>query len=260
MRLFLAITFVITWGSWWTLARLAQDGVTAFGQPLFMSLYLLGGFGPTIAAYLAVAATRRDAPVREFNGRLFRWRVGPIWYLVALVLPFAIATGSVAIAGALDRGFFDRLTIEPWYRLFPLFLIMTIGGGLEELGWRGVAQPELERRISRPAAATAIGIIWALWHLPLFSIPGVGQYGTSFPIFSIGVVGFAFILAWLYAGTRSILLCLIFHAAANTASAMGLVIPSDFVVPAVLDGLLKVVIGLALVFGTISKGRQPRPS
>jgi hypothetical protein len=99
LRLFLATTFVITWGSWWALAVLTGNGMTAFGQPLFMTLYLLGGFGPTLAAYLVVLATRRDAPIREFHSRLFRWRVGVVWYLLAFGLPLAIGLGSVAIAG-----------------------------------------------------------------------------------------------------------------------------------------------------------------
>lgn len=66
---------------------------------------------------------------------------------------------------------------------------MIVGGGLEEPGWRGVAQPELERRWSRWRAATVVGVIWALWHLPLFHIPGVGQYGDSFPLFAASTLG-----------------------------------------------------------------------
>jgi membrane protease YdiL (CAAX protease family) len=250
LSFFLAATFLITWGCWWALVPLTRGGTLAFGQPLFMTLYLLGGFGPTIAAYLAVLATSDEGTVREFHGRLFRWRVGIAWYVVAFGLPFAVALGSVALTGLIEPGFPDRLKVQPLGQLVPLFLTMIIGGGLEELGWRGVAQPELERRTSRAAAATIIGVVWAAWHLPLFSIPGVGQYGTSFPIYAIGVIGSAFILAWLYAETGSIFLCLLFHAAINTAAAMGLVIPTDLVGPAVADGVLKLLVGAGLVFAT----------
>lgn len=250
LALFLATTFLITWGCWWALGPLTRAGTLAYGQPWFMVLYLLGGFGPTIAAYLAVLATPGEGSLREYHLRLFRWRVGTTWYLVALGMPFGIALVAVLLAGTMEPGIRDRLVLQPWGRLVPLFLTMVIGGGLEELGWRGVAQPGLERRTTRLRAAGVVGLLWAAWHLPLFSIPGVGQYGTSYPIYAIGVVGSAFILAWLYAATGSILLCLLFHAATNTAAAMGLVIPTDLVIPAVADAILKVSLGLGLLIAT----------
>jgi CAAX protease family protein len=248
VRIFFLTTFVITWGCWWSLAWLSGQGVMSYGQPLFMTLYLLGGFGPTIAAYVAVIATRAEAPLSEYHRRLFRWRVNPVWYLVALGLPFAIGFVSVRATMAVEPGFADRVAFKPWGQLVPLFLTMIIGGGLEELGWRGVAQPELERRMSRARAALLIGLVWAAWHLPLFSIPGVGQYGTSFTVFAVGVVGQAFLLAWLYARTGSILLCLMMHAMTNATAAMGLVIPTDLFGPAMGDALLKVALGVSLVW------------
>ncbi|MCK2372907.1 CPBP family glutamic-type intramembrane protease, partial [Escherichia coli] len=77
----------------------------------------------------------------------------------------------------------------------PLFGMMLVGGGVEELGWRGIAQPELARRHGPLPAALVVGLVWALWHLPLFHIPGVSQYGGSFPHFAAGVFGSALLLA-----------------------------------------------------------------
>jgi len=247
---FLTATFLITWTSWWGLGLLARSGATTFGQPLFMTLYLIGGFGPTIGAYVAVIATRDQAPVGEFHRRLLRWRVAPRWWAVALGLPFLIASVAVVAALQMRPGFRETLAIRSWYWVVPLFFGMIVGGGLEELGWRGVAQPELERRMSRAGAALLIGIVWALWHLPLFSIPGVSQYGESFPIFAVSVVGGAFVLAWLYGHTTSILLCVVFHAALNTAMAMGLMVPSRLAGPALVGAVVEVIIGVTLVFAS----------
>jgi membrane protease YdiL (CAAX protease family) len=154
-------------------------------------------------------------------------------------------------------GSLERLALKPWSQLIPLFLTMIIGGGLEELGWRGVAQPELERRLSRAAAALVVGVVWALWHLPLFYLPGVGQYGTSFAIFALQVVGLAFILAWLYAATRSILFCVIFHAATNAALAMGITTPTGHSGPAVAGAVLKLILGVVLVFAIRQRSSNP---
>ena len=47
-------------------------------------------------------------------------------------------------------------------------LMLLIGGGQEEFGWRGVAQPLLQRRIAPFWAGLVVGIIWAAWHIPAF--------------------------------------------------------------------------------------------
>jgi membrane protease YdiL (CAAX protease family) len=244
---FLGITFCLTWSAWWTVAWLTRHGATTYGEPAFMTLYVLGGLGPTIAAYAAIVLTRGEGSVAEFHRNLFRWRVHPLWYLVALGLPCVLASAALGLTGAIEPRVSSGIAFEPWSRIVPLFCLMIVGGGLEELGWRGVAQPELERRMNAPVAALIVGVLWALWHAPLFLIPGVGQYQTNFPIFSINTVGLAFVLAWLYRRTRSILLCVLLHTASNTAGAMGFSIPNDLVVPNVVSSVLTLVLGVGLL-------------
>lgn len=262
LKTYLAVTFLITWTCWWTLVLLVRPGTTVYGHPLLMLLFALGGLGPTIAAYAAVLATPNQSPLGEFNLRLFRWRVVWWWYVIALLLPFALALAPLALAALIDPGLPASLVLRPWYMFFPLFLVMILGGGLEELGWRGVAQPQMEQGIGRPAAAVLVGLIWSLWHLPLFFLPGVGQYGTNFFSFLIGVVGSALILAWLNGRTQSILLCILFHAGLNTVAALGLAIPSGRSGPALLEACFKVLIGALLLFvfpGVRDKSLQPKP-
>jgi len=211
------------------LVLLTRTGTMAYGynQPLFLIIYLIGGLGPTIAAYAAVLATPVQSPLREFHVRLFRWRVAWWWYVLVLALPVALALASLALASLVevDPRLSSGMPALHWYMYFPLFPVMILGGGLEELGWRGVAQPEMERFLGRPATALLVGLIWAVWHLPLFFLPGSGQYGTNFLMFLIGVVGNAMILAWIYGRTSSILLCIFFHASFNATASLGLGIP-----------------------------------
>ncbi len=247
LKVFLAVSFLVSWSCWGILALLARAGTTAYGRPGFMLLYMLGGLGPTFAAYAAVLATPAQSPLREFHSRLLRWRVSARWYVLVLLLPLALGLAAVGAATLVDSDFPRGLAVRPWYMIVPLFFIMVAGGGLEELGWRGVAQPEMERNLRRSFAAVLVGLIWALWHLPLFVLPGVGQYGANFPVFAIGIVGGAMILAWLYGSTKSILLCILFHAGWNAVAALGLAIPSSGGLPAVLDACLRVAIGILLL-------------
>src|SRR5262245_38131089 len=92
---FLITTFGISWACWWTLAALTSSGAASLalpgaptaltaGQRLFLRLFIIGGWGPTIAAYVAILATPGEGRLREFHARLFKWRVGVRWYLAAL--------------------------------------------------------------------------------------------------------------------------------------------------------------------------------
>jgi membrane protease YdiL (CAAX protease family) len=226
LKVYLAVTFLITWPCWWVLVALSRAGRMVYGHPLFMLIYAIGGLGPTIAAYVAVLATRAQAPLREFNARLFRWRIAWWWYVVVLGLPVALALASLSLAALFDPFLISGLSVHPWYVFFLLFPAMILGGGLEEPGWRGVAQPEIERKLVRPVAAVLVGLIWALWHLPLFYLRGVHQYGTNFPLFTLSVVGAALLMAWLYGRTQSILICILFHAGLNAVALLGLAVPS----------------------------------
>jgi uncharacterized protein len=222
LTLYMVSTFCITWIAWGTLALGAPADGSVFSDPLTTTLYLLGGFGPTIAALITVAMTPGEGSYSEYAVGLFRWRIAPVWYVWVLAIPPMMAFGVEHIAAWCSPKDIRLAALEPLARLPLLFVSMTVGGGLEELGWRGVAQPELQQRLPLLFATLLVGALWALWHLPLFFIHGVPQFGGDFPLFGVGVLANAFLLAWVYFHTRSILMCVLFHAASNTASAMGL--------------------------------------
>ncbi len=221
LLIYLGATFAISWSCWWILASQMSPEGSVFGSHLYLTLYLVGGFGPTIGALIAVALTPSEGGFLEFGARLTRWRVSPLWWLALIAVPFAIATGKEWIAIWAGDGLVRACDLQPFTKALVLFPTMILGGGLEELGWRGVAQPLVESKAPRMAAALIVGLIWALWHLPLFHIPGVSQSGRNFPLFAVDVLANAFLLAWIYAGTRSILLCVLFHAMSNTVTALG---------------------------------------
>jgi membrane protease YdiL (CAAX protease family) len=222
LLLFLATAFGVSWSAWGALALRLPPGAAVTGSGLFKALYLLGGLGPAIGAAVAVWATPGEGSLTEFGARLTRWRLHPAWWLAVLAVPVAFAAAKAWIAVWVDGETVHPATLAPLGRAVFLAPAMVLGGGLEELGWRGVAQPSLERRLPRLAAALAVGAIWALWHLPLFLLPGAPQAGRNFPLFAADVLGNACLLAWVYARTRSILACVAFHAIGNTATAMGL--------------------------------------
>jgi membrane protease YdiL (CAAX protease family) len=247
LRIYLWVTFAVTWTAWWIVAKAVPPASSVFANPVMVSLYALGGLGPTLAAFVAVIATPREGSLSEYGARLLRWRVHPVWYCVTFLTPPLLALSMEYLSIRLSPQGLMVSPLEPLSRIAVLFPIMIAGGGLEEFGWRGIAQPALNDRLGRVLACATIGVIWAAWHLPLFFIHGVPQFGSSFPRFSFDVLSNAFLLGWLYTNTRSVLLCVLYHAAINTSTAAGLVVPDA--APAVLwiTECLKFALGFVLV-------------
>jgi membrane protease YdiL (CAAX protease family) len=258
LGIFVGTSFGVSWAAWGSLVPLARARTVTHGQPPFMFLYMLGGLGPTIAAYTAVLATSAQGSVAEFHGRLLRWRLTGWWYLAALGIPVALAMGPISLEAQLDQGLRGMLSVQPWYRFLPLFALMIAGGGLEELGWRGIAQPELERGIGRARAALLIGLVWIVWHVPLFFIPGVSQSRMCFPVFAVNIIGAAQILAWLYSRTSSILLCIFFHAASNAIVALGFALPRTATGLALVNASVTVGLGSLLLLSGLPRSRKAR--
>ena len=66
--------------------------------------------------------------------------------------------------------------------LMPLLFIQLIffGGGHEELGWRGILQPLLDKKYTYWQSNLIVGSIWGIWHLPLWFIVGEKSSRISF--------------------------------------------------------------------------------
>ena len=222
--IFLTFTFGLTSLMWWPLTFLIHDNAPIYHHPLFFILFALGGFAPTIAPYISIKFS--DNNFQDFNKSVLKWRINILYYLFCLAGVFGIHYLSIAVYGFIYQPIGSELAPQFIY-LFPSLLVMIFFGGLEEFGWRGLLLPELNKKFSLSIAALVVGLIWGLWHLPLFFINGTTQYHTKFFEFLLNSVGLGFVLAWLYNKTNSILICVVFHALENAILSVGVVSPPN---------------------------------
>jgi hypothetical protein len=91
-------------------------------------------------------------------------------------------------------------------------VLAAIKGPVEEFGWRGLALPLLQRKVSPIWAGMILGAIWGLWHLPAFLLSGTQQSEWSFAAFFVGCLAISVIATALFNKSRgSILLSAFFH-------------------------------------------------
>jgi membrane protease YdiL (CAAX protease family) len=98
--------------------------------------------------------------------------------------------------------------------IFDFLLFVLVVG--EELGWRGYALPLLLEKRSAVSASLILGLIWGVWHLPTFVIPGTPQYGLPFAAFVLLTIEYSILMTWVFLHTHgSVLIATLFHGAIN---------------------------------------------
>jgi membrane protease YdiL (CAAX protease family) len=199
------------------LAALVAQGVVPLPVPP-LALVALAGLCPLPAAIGAAAYETGRPGVRALLAQVVRWRVPLRWYAVALLGP----VGAVAAALLLGLALGGPVPAAPpavWATLPLLALVYVVIALVEEVGWRGYAQPRLQGHTGALVASVVVGLLWAMWHLPQWWVPETGQAAKwPFGIFAAGTVAQAVALAWLYnrAG-GSVLPAALAHAAINLA-------------------------------------------
>ncbi len=214
MTAWFALVFAASW-LLWTLAALAA----AAGAPLLgRAVFLLGVFAPAAVAIAATAKQSGGAGVGRLLARIGRWQVARRWYAFALLYFISIKLAAAA-AVRLGTGAWPGFGESPWPLIAGAIVVSTWVQAGEEVGWRGFALPLLARRLGLGWASLLLGVVWALWHLPLFLLPGTGSTGQSFPVYLSHVTALSVAMAWLYWKTGgSLLLVMIMHAAVNNTT------------------------------------------
>ena len=212
---FYAVTFGLTW-LWWIFAICFKESGLMF---VFM---LFGLIMPAFVAVTTVLTSKSELLKEDFKRKIFEfYKIKPLNILLAIltfgiVVFFSILT-SVAFGGSLNQFSFTdgfSFSIGGTSALLTIFLASFI----EELGWRGYGEDAIGSHFNWFNESIIFGCIWALWHLPLFWIPGSYQNGLKelgvlyMLNFFISAVPVNFLQTWVYVkNNRSMLATIIFH-------------------------------------------------
>lgn len=225
--LYFVLAYLLSW-IFWIPRVLIVNYPNYFNGIIIISflsnLFFLGVFGPLLAALIVIGLERGKSGLQELGRRCVKWRINIRWYVVVFILPiciFIVVDMIYLLAGG-DLG--SILSLNPLFILIAFIYILFLGGGLEEPGWRGYAQPNLMKNYDTFKTSIILGLFWSFWHLPLFFIPGSSQYGIFFPGYLIYTIGITIIVAWVYNNTQSVFLCILLHTMFNLAA--GLFAPS----------------------------------
>jgi len=213
--------------------------------------------GPTLAAFIMTGATEGREGVGRFLRRFVLWRVGLGWYLFALIgIPLILVLSVIVLPGALAS--FQGLATLALLPLLGLSVYAFLLGPLgEEPGWRGFALPRLQSLHGPLVGSLILGVLWGLWHLPLFFTPWNTLTTFNVVMFVLATTCLSIIYTWAFNNTRgSLLIAILIHWSFDVAT-----VPVASLFPApIIDeyGLLVILPGFgtaALLVVALTRGR-----
>ena len=213
---FFLIDFLLTWIPLW----LAVAGITR-GWFEFNVIFMgVAGISAVPAALIMIYTSGDRELVRDFWRRAVNPALIPgLWWGVTLLFVPLLMSLSVLLSTAFGDSLSQlqrdgRLLAAP---LGFVLLHLLYGPLPEELGWRGYGIDSLRSRMNGFRTSILFGVIWPLWHLPLFFLHGSYQQAllcqpVALFFYITSMIPQAVIMNWIYFHTnRSVLSAVLFH-------------------------------------------------
>lgn len=218
------IAFAITWINGAFLAVQSHQG-----DKNIINL-LLAYMGPYIAALIMMFVFGDKAFRADFRKRIYNLRLIKISYIpfALFFLPMAMVI-SILISITFGQPI-EQLQFAEEFKIFSgevilSMIILVLVPFLEELGWRGYGVDSLANKFSLFKTSLIFGVLWGVWHLPVFFIKNSYQISLweQHPLFAVnffvGIIPLAIIMNYLYyKNRRSIFLLALFHILVNYSS------------------------------------------
>lgn len=229
---YLLFTFAIMLTCWGSCVICSLNGISLNENRLIFIPYLLGGWSPTIASFIALKKNNEIANFKKWIKNIFDFKHNIFSYLLVMIFAILFILPQCLISGY-EKG-------APLFAIIFMIPVMLAAGGLEEAGWRYIFQPELEKKFNFTVSTIIVSIIWWLWHMPLFFIQGVAQYGQNYLAFGVNVSALSFALACIRKNTNSVWLCVLFHCMTNSLS--GIYIVNDNILGNIASAIILIII------------------
>lgn len=180
--------------------------------------------GPSLVGLLMTLYLYGLPGVRRLAVQLTPWSVGRAWPVLAvcLLLPLVVVVLPYTILAALDVSNPPRSWGLSTYLYSAVISGGLIGPGLcEEIGWRGFALPQLQRRYSALVSSLIIGVAWAFWHWPNYVIPSDPPPWWQFVALVPMSMAASVLFTWVYNSTGgSLFAVVVLHGAVVAASSL----------------------------------------
>jgi membrane protease YdiL (CAAX protease family) len=206
---YFVITFLISWMGALAVAAPHLVRYQLLPQMTGILMFPVMLLGPSFAGIVLTRIVDGKSGLRVLFSQMFRASVPARWYTPLLLPPALVLTVLL---------FLERF-VSPVYAPNCFFMGILFGipaGFLEEIGRMGYAFPKMRSGSNGLAPGILLGLLWALWHLPVINYLGTatphGAYWLPFFLaFSLAMTAMRVLIAWIYTNTKSVLLAQLMH-------------------------------------------------
>ncbi len=223
-------------------------------------MLLIGGASPTIAAIILTHSEFKDRGDKYLFGAFQNGGFSPVWYLIVLLIPLIRFSGELGLA--MLTGVPINLSLIDFTMFIPLLISQILVNIWEEIGWRGYALPRLQNKHDALVSSVILGIVWALWHIPLFLVKDspMAANGGTFEMFVVDTIMLTIVFTWVYNSTNgNLLIATLLHAAIN-AEGIVMTISPGFAITTpyhlIANGVMALIV--IVVFGTDSLSNREK--
>jgi membrane protease YdiL (CAAX protease family) len=202
LGLTLAFSYFVFWGPLALFKIPTISFVSDVKGPIWaIVLLLVGGFVPSLLAIFLTWKKEGVSGLRLLGRRMIQIKLGWRWYVFTFLIVMAGTAGQLTIHKLLGNTFNGYLFLAQLGNFLPLLILGPLS---EEIGWRGYALGRLQTRWNALTSSLMVGLVWALWHLPLFMMVGTSQHELGIPFigFLIKFMASSVLYTWLYNNTK----------------------------------------------------------
>jgi len=179
-------------------------------------------FVPGILAAIFLARSAEGfRPVGWNFGKLSDWGLAILLPLLVLATSLSLSIWLGYAAFAPTSPTVKGLAAHPITLALKMAIYLAISMPFafgEELGWRGYAQPRLIRQFGLVKGLFLLGLLWGVWHTPIYYLMGVYPHhpiAGPFVMTPIDNILAVVPMAWFYIRSRNIWLPTFLHAFAD---------------------------------------------
>jgi membrane protease YdiL (CAAX protease family) len=217
---FYGTVFVLTWAFWFAAAIVGHNMADSGG--ISLTLMLFGLLVPPVTALFTILISKSAPLKKDLRDKLIGlFRVKPFIVIAAIIVFGAIITVSILLSTLFGQST-NQFTFADGFSFAGggavALLTIVLAAFFEELGWRGYAEDSIAFYCSWWKESIIFGVVWALWHLPLFFIPDTYHFNILhespwFAVnFFVSILPLGFMFTWVYVkNERSIFACMLFH-------------------------------------------------
>lgn len=210
VRAFVILTYLLFWILFSITGALVFSGAPEIYQTVmknvcawsstFVLLLFFRRFKPntSLAAFL-----KRQFPEAAFSDFFL-----PMLLQISIAV---LAAAAVIMVNQISIGSIEFISAAS----IPSLLLINITSGPmgEELGWRAYALVELNKKHNLLFSSIITGVIWGLWHFPLWLVSGFSGLNLIYYVcsFMIGITSFSVFISFFYIRKKNILIAVWIH-------------------------------------------------